>query len=124
MEKIKNRYGITIVVLLIFLLVLGWGCTVAHYNKVIGEKNDKIEMSELQAFEAQTRAEELLGELKDLKEPIFKVYLAWRRTKKVELTASNFHKYYVGIEATPFFRFNAKVWDLIKAYNKVYYPDY
>jgi len=105
-------------------LVVGWVTTLAHYHNAVGEKDAQIKLLKQQAFGAQTRVEELLSELKDLKEPIFKAYLAWRRIKKVELSASNFHRYYIGIEAAPFFRFDAKVWDLIKAYNKAYYPDY
>ncbi len=124
MEKIKRSGGTAIIAVVIMCLVVGWVTTLAHYHNAVGEKNDKIEMLKLQALDSQYKVEQLLGELKELKEPIFKIYLAWRRTRKVELTASNFHKYYVGIEMAPFFRLDERIEKLIRAYNEVYYPDY
>lgn len=106
MEKVKNRYGITIVVLLIFLLVLGWACTVAHYNNVVGEKDDKIEISTLQVLQAKGERKQALDDLKVCQDKI-KTYqdkiddfmYVWWNIKKVKLSDS---KYFVGISENDF----------------------
>jgi len=124
MEWIKRRCGVIILGLCAVLLLFGWLSTITYYADVVAERDAEIAKLEQRVFESQKKNEELIDGVKNLKDSVFKVYLTWRRTRKVELNDSNFYKYYVGLKMAPFFRFDEKIWELIKAYNEVFYLDY
>lgn len=116
MEKIRRPGGTAIITVVIMCLVVGWVTTLAHYNNVVREKDDKIEMLTLQVLQVQGERKQALDDLKICQDKVDDFMYVWWNIRKVRLSDS---KYYVGISEDDFWMLVDEVDEL----NKLDQPD-